>query len=143
MKNKISVFATSAVLFVMPMMVHAQSDGIGSFIGKVQSWVNALLPIMITIGVLAFFFGLAKFLFGGAEDLKAGRSIMIMGILAVFIMASIGGIVSMLQRTTDTDGGGALKPPCIGRDCQSGGVINGAGTNGGATNSGAPGFRNN
>jgi hypothetical protein len=82
---------------------------------------------MITLGVLAFFFGLAKFLFGCAEDHAKGRNIMIMGILAVFIMASIGGIVSVLQKTTGTEGGGALNPPCIGDKCPGYGnnIING------------------
>ncbi len=135
MKNKITVLGASAILFVMPVIVGAQSssDGIGSFITQVGTWVSSLLPIMLTLGVLAFFWGLAKYLFGGAEDHKAGIRIMTVGVLAVFIMASIGGIVAMLQRTTGTDQGGTLNPPCIGKDCgkRGGGlppVINGQST---------------
>ncbi len=123
MKNKISVLTASAFLFVMPIMVFAQTsggnlDGIGALIGTIGGWVRMLLPILLTLGVLAFFWGLTLYLFKiGEEGGKKGREIMIYGILAVFVMASIGGIVSLLQKTTGTESGNdVLTAPCIG-DC--------------------------
>ncbi len=129
MKNKISVLTASVFLFAMPIMVFAQIggqngggnnglDGIGALIGTIGGWVRMLLPILLTLGVLAFFWGLTMYLFKiGKEEGKKGREIMIYGILAVFVMASIGGIVSLLQRTTGTaSGNDVLTAPCIG-DC--------------------------
>ena len=131
MKNKITVLGASAILFVMPIMAMAApsefdpsvdsstagSGGIGGLITTVGGWIDSLLPIMLTLGVLAFFWGLAKFLFkGGAADKQEGQTIMIWGILAVFIMASIGGIVTLLQSTAQIDAGDkTIKSPCIGK----------------------------
>ncbi|MCD5384614.1 MAG: hypothetical protein LRZ97_01720 [Candidatus Pacebacteria bacterium] len=115
MKNKISVLGASAILFVLPLMVHAA--GLTDFLNTVRGWLNMLVPMMVTLGIIAFFWGLAKFLFGGAEEHKSGLTIMVMGVLAVFVMASLGGLVGMLQDTTGAGKGRTINPPCVGAAC--------------------------
>lgn len=61
--------------------------------------VQQLVNISFIAILLAFFFGLAKFVWGGAEDKKVARNLMIWAVVALFIAASIWGLVRLLQDT--------------------------------------------
>ncbi len=116
MKNKVSVLGVSAfALVLLPVVTYAQ--GFTEFLDKVSGWLNMLVPMLITLGIIAFFWGLAKYLFTDGEDKSKGLKIMMMGILAVFVMASLGGLVSMLQNTTGAGQGKTITPPCVGKAC--------------------------
>ncbi len=125
-KNKLMAVSASAFVFVMmPMVAFANTHtdgpagrGIGNLIKQIGGWVADLIPIMMSLAVLAFFWGLAKWLFtDGAEGKGEGLKIMMYGILAVFVMASLGGIVAFLQRSTNTgQNTGVINAPCI-NDC--------------------------
>ena len=68
--------------------------------------------------LLAFSWGLAMYLFnfsGKDEDKKKGRELMVWGIIAIFAIVSIAGIVALLQNTFATPGGG-LTPPTVDLD---------------------------
>lgn len=71
-----------------------------------QDSADKLLAIFQTLtqvaflAILVFFFwGLAKYIFGGAEDKIKGKNLMIWGVLAIFVAASIWGIVAVLKTT--------------------------------------------
>lgn len=77
--------------------------------------VNLASPIIASLALLAFFWGLAMFLFkfdGKEEDQKKGRAIMVWGVIALFVMVSIWGIVNLLQRGFGTPSGN-LTPPSL------------------------------
>jgi len=61
--------------------------------------INTALPIVIALGLLFFFYGLALFIFksGDPEEQKKGRSIMIWGVVALFVMVSVWGLVRFLN----------------------------------------------
>jgi len=67
------------------------------------SFVGAAVPVIAALALLAFFWGLAMYLFNfgeGKEDVqKKGRNLMIYGILAIFVMVSVFGIAQLLQRS--------------------------------------------
>jgi len=115
--SKTSVIGASALaLMVMPVMAHAA--GITELLETIRGWLNMLVPMLITLGVIAFFWGLVKYLFkGDGEGKKEGLNLMMMGILAVFVMASIAGLVAMLQDTTGAGSSRTINPPCIGEAC--------------------------
>ncbi len=66
--------------------------------------VNALEVIGGIAATAAFFFGLAKYIWAAGDEGKAkdGRSIMTWGVLAMFVLVSIGGIIGFLQQSTGT-----------------------------------------
>jgi len=68
------------------------------------SMVNMLVPIVSTLVVLFFFWGLAQYVLaaGDEEKAKEGKSIMIWGAIALFVMVSIWGIIGFLQQTLGT-----------------------------------------
>ena len=69
--------------------------------GTMKQVVNMLIPVFFGIAIIYFFWGLAKFI-RSAGDPKAaseGKGIMIWGILAIAVMASMWGLVAWLGTT--------------------------------------------
>lgn len=90
--------------FALPMFAFAQSSGqptltgIQTLIQTLGHFISLLLPIVVALALLGFFWGLAKFIFSagdeGAKD--EGRRIMIWGVVALFVMVSVWGLVQFI-----------------------------------------------
>lgn len=91
--------------WALPFLALAQSGGISGAIETVQRWVGDLIPILIGIGVLYFLWGVIKYMTAGtdSEKRKDGISGMAYGVLAVFIMVSIWGLVGFISSTTSIE----------------------------------------
>ncbi len=65
------------------------------------SIARALIPIFITLALVAFFWGIAKFVLsaGNAEKREEGRKVIIYGVISLFVMVTLVGILSFLQAT--------------------------------------------
>ena len=76
-------------------------------IGPLQTIVNNIIPIVVGLLVIAFFWGMAKYVFAqGDEAAKvSGKKIMIYGAIAMFVAFSIWGIIEALQTTLNIDAG--------------------------------------
>lgn len=63
--------------------------------------VNILIPAFFGLAIIYFFYGVAKYILSAGDPKAAGegKSIMIYGIIAIAVMASIYGIVGFLQRS--------------------------------------------
>ncbi len=94
-------------------------------LGTVSGIVNALIPIVLALAVLAFFWGLVTYLMdvSNPEKKKNGINIMIMGIIAIFVMVSIWGIIRVLQSTFKVDNGKPIIPELIERNLKSDGIF--------------------
>jgi amino acid permease len=86
------------VLMFTPVVVAAQNvDGVQNLIAKINAIVGGLIPTLIGIAVLLFIWGVLKFVFAKSDtDKDAARSFMIWGIVALFVMVSVWGIVRIL-----------------------------------------------
>jgi hypothetical protein len=72
-----------------------------ALIQAVGGLINDLIGLVIALALLAFFWGLAKFIFHIGGDEKAveeGKRIMKWGLIALFILVSVWGIVGFAQR---------------------------------------------
>jgi hypothetical protein len=101
MKKFVTPAVTTAVLalLLVPFIASAQSlEPLGNLITSANNIVNRLVPLAITVAMLAFFWGLIKYIAKQSKDAtKTGRDMMIYGILAIFVMVSIWGLVRLLQ----------------------------------------------
>ncbi len=76
--------------------------------------LSLLIPIMIALALLAFFWGLVKYVWGsGGEGADNGRKIMVAGLVALFVMVSVWGIIRLAQNTLGVGSGGSLPPPTV------------------------------
>ena len=88
-----------ATLALAPALAFAQQlDSIKTLITNIGRVVALALPIVIGIALLAFFWGLVKFIFAqGNEESKAdAKRIMLWGIIALFVMVAVWGLVRFI-----------------------------------------------
>lgn len=83
-------------LCFLPLGVAAQSN-LGSLISSVGYLINILLPITFGLALLYFFWGLANFILkSGSGEREEGKTKMVWGVIALFVMASVWGIVQFI-----------------------------------------------
>jgi prolipoprotein diacylglyceryltransferase len=77
--------------------------------------VQLLIPIAFAAAVIFFFWGLAKFiLHSSSDDAKdEGKRLMIWGVVAIFIMASIWGIVAYMNSALGINNQTSITPPKV------------------------------
>ncbi len=108
---------TVVSLLVFPVVAFAQQvvPGAGgnvvdadSLFGKVNSILNAIIPILISVAVVWLIYAIVRYVVAGDEDgKKEGKKHMIWGIIGLFVILSIWGLVNILVQTfrlnTDVD----------------------------------------
>lgn len=104
--QSLSVFAALAA----PSLAAAQN--VQSLFLLASNLLNALIGILITLAIVVFFWGLVKYLLSGGatEDAHKGIHQMIWGVVAIFVMVSIWGLIGLLQRTFQVENRGAIIP---------------------------------
>ena len=75
------------------------SGGIQELIISAQGVVGSLIPITIALALLVFFWGVARFILNAADSAEHenGRRLMIWGIIALFVIVTLWGLVGLLQ----------------------------------------------
>lgn len=63
--------------------------------------IKSLWPLLITLAVIVFIIGVVKYIAGADDSAKRteGRNFMVYGLLALFVMVSVWGLVGILQGT--------------------------------------------
>lgn len=109
--KKISTILTG-LSFMFPLVSFAVGTDFDYLILKVGDWIQLLTPIVVALALLYFFYGLARYILNADnEEKKAeGKNIMIYGIIALFVMVSVWGLVSILVNTLGITTGGTLVP---------------------------------
>ncbi len=102
MKKLLARGAVSA-LVLAPALTFAQNFGTNGFFGLLDAantLINRLIPFIIALTVLVFLWGVFKFVIANdAEKRKEARGYMVWGIVSLFIMVSVWGLVNILVRT--------------------------------------------
>ncbi len=112
MKKTISfashVLALAAVL--LPALAFAQNvQNFGDVIKLILSFIRMLIPLVVALTLLVFMWGIFQLVRSGSEDArKEAISVITYGIVSLFVMVSVWGLVNIL---TSTFFGGALIIP--------------------------------
>jgi hypothetical protein len=95
--KKLALVTATALL--IPGVVFAQT--LQSMLSQIGNLINLATPIIAALALLYFFWGLATYILaaGDEESKSKGRNIMIWGIIALFVIVSIWGLVGALGRT--------------------------------------------
>ena len=99
----------SAMIFLSPIMVLAQAftpnQGISGLFDFAGGVLNRVVPLIISLAVVWFIYNVFKYAVAGDEDKKAeAKKHMIWGIVGIFVMVSVWGLVAILQTTFGTSG---------------------------------------
>ncbi|MDO8548286.1 MAG: ion transporter [bacterium] len=112
---KKTVYASLA-LFALPLFAFAQAlQPLRNLVVAVGSVLNLLIPVLIAAALVVFFWGLIKYInkSGGEEGASAGRSTMIAGLVALFIMVSVWGIINLAQNALGVQGNAPVQVPQV------------------------------
>lgn len=79
--------------------------GIEGVLETIGDLINLATPVVVALALLYFFWGLATYILNAAdkEKKKDGREIMIWGIIALFVMVSVWGIINVVRDTFNLD----------------------------------------
>jgi len=71
--------------------------------------LNRIIPVLIALALVVFFWGLIQYI----RTHKNGKDIMIAGLVGLFIMVSVWGIIRIAQNTLGVGGGGTPTVPQV------------------------------
>lgn len=84
---------------VFPVVASAQA-GVRELLGMAGGIIQALIPIVIGLAVLVFLWGVLQYVIRSDDPGKAeARNFMLWGIIALFVMVSVWGLVNILRDT--------------------------------------------
>ena len=104
----IALAALAPGLAMAQITTNNSTTGISSLMQTIAGWVGAALPIVVGLALLGFFWGLMKFIFnaGNEEAKEEGKKIMIYGIVTLFVMVAVWGLVKFVANSLGIGTGG-------------------------------------
>ena len=97
-----------ALAFTTPLMALAQTSSVRSvwdIFTLLNQALNRIVPFLIALAVVWFIWEVFQYTIAGEEEKKGkAKSGMIWGIVGIFIMVSVWGLVAILQGTFGTAG---------------------------------------
>ncbi|OHA26854.1 MAG: hypothetical protein A3C06_02315 [Candidatus Taylorbacteria bacterium RIFCSPHIGHO2_02_FULL_46_13] len=110
MKKYIALLGLSS----LPLLASAQITDLTSFQTTLQSILAIVFPILLTIAVFVIVWGIFKFILnaGDEEARKTGRSFILWGVVGIFLMLSVWGLVNILYNTIPLDTT-PITPPAV------------------------------
>jgi len=110
------VALAGSLAFFFPLIAFAQAGNLTPFktlVSNVGDIINMLIPILIALALVVFFWGLVKYVWGGGSDeaRKQGKNIMIAGLVSLFVMVSVYGIIRLAQNALGVDSGTFIQVP--------------------------------
>jgi uncharacterized membrane protein YidH (DUF202 family) len=93
-----------AIFLMYPLAVFAQSapaGPIGTTLQQIFSIVTQLVPLLMALAVLMFFWGIVKFIagIGNEETREGGKRLMVWGMIALFVMVGFWSIIGYVQES--------------------------------------------
>jgi heme/copper-type cytochrome/quinol oxidase subunit 2 len=97
------------------LFAFAQLGNVENIVQSIGNLVNLATPIVVGLALLAFFWGLVKFIFSADDEeaRKGAKSLMIWSVVALFVMVSIVGIINFIGNAVGVNQGGSLPVPTV------------------------------
>jgi hypothetical protein len=90
-------------------------QGITNIVQALGRIVGLLIPILVGVAVIVFFWGLVKYIRSSGEGHAEGRNIMIAGLISLFVMVSLWGVIAFAGDALGITAGNraGLQPPSV------------------------------
>lgn len=114
MKKKV-ISLLGVLSAVLPSFALAQSNAF-SVLGTIGSLLNKIIPVLITLGVIYFIWGIISYVFGKSDDAKKeGKSRITYGLIGLVVIVGMWGLVAIITNTLGVTGSNTSVPtlPCI------------------------------
>ncbi|MFA6095099.1 MAG: hypothetical protein WC757_04435 [Candidatus Paceibacterota bacterium] len=94
---------SSVLAYALPMVAGAQIaqdvSSIDGLVDMVKNAIGVIVPLLISLAVLFFLWGVFQYIRGDAAAKAEGAKNMIWGIVGIFVMVSVWGLVGVLSGT--------------------------------------------
>jgi len=138
MLNKICKLSFLSMIISSPIFAFAALGQTGTLLLNAQNIITTILiPMVFTLALLFFFYGVAKYVWSAGGDKEEGKKIMIWGVVALFVMSSVWGLVYFIRDNLGINNNTNMPIPTIGGSggnsvtSQSGSGVDFSGGNGG------------
>ena len=105
-----------AALALAPSLVFAQNlSNLETLVRSIGRLISLALPIVVAIALLAFFWGIVKYIFSASDEAKKkeGQTLMIWGLVALFVMVSVWGLVRFIGNALGVQQGDTIQVPQV------------------------------
>jgi len=117
MKNSAAKVAPFAAT-LLPLFAFAQSNTnadlgfVDNLVTQVGDLVALLIPVVIAIGLLFFLWGLVQYIAASGDEAakEEGKRKMIWGVIALFVIVSVWGLVALVGQLTGVNQGSTFAP---------------------------------
>lgn len=101
--QKIFTGAALAAIWLLPISVWAAVTDFKSLVNAIITNINYLITLVVGLAVFVFIWGIFKYFVAGADEKKVeeARNVLVFGLLGIFIMLSVWGLVNILIKTFD------------------------------------------
>lgn len=109
------VSAMAALSLFLPALAGAVT--LFDWLAILSTLFNGIIGLFIVLAIVVFFWGLIRYIFnreGGEKEGAEGAQLMVWGIIAIFVMVSIWGIIGLLRSTFRVTDNAAIVPAGIG-----------------------------
>ena len=78
--------------------VNVQNDNIADLLGQVNTFINTIIPFLVGLAVLVIIWGVFNYIVGAGDEEKRAqaKTYVVWGVIGVFIMLSVWGLVNVL-----------------------------------------------
>lgn len=86
-------------MLVSPMLASAALAGLNTFVQAIQGIIDLLIPLLLGLAIVAFFWGLVKYIANASDEAakESGKTLMIWGMVAIFVMVALWAIIGFFQ----------------------------------------------
>lgn len=91
--KKLALVAGSLLL---PLTSFAALGNISGLVTDIGAIINKIIPVLFALALLGFFYGLVMYIFGAEDNKDKAKKTMIWGVVALFVMSSVWGLVRFL-----------------------------------------------
>ncbi|MEK7575622.1 MAG: hypothetical protein AAB491_00845 [Patescibacteria group bacterium] len=99
---------------LLPFIAFAQTT-FGSILGTISTLVSTLTTIAMAVAFLVFLYGVIRFITAGGDEekRKTAKNLIIYGLIGLFVMVAVWGLVAVLASTFGVTTGGTTSLPTI------------------------------
>lgn len=103
MKKNIDTYIVGIIsaFSLLPQIASAQAvSTFGQLVGKIYGMLSSLVPLIVSLTVIVFLWGIFKLVSSNSEDArKDAIKVITFGVVALFVMISVWGLVAILSNT--------------------------------------------
>ncbi len=113
MNKKILSKIAISVLAVSPSFAYAATAMVGTILTQIQNLLNTIIPILMILATVVFLWGVILYVVAGGDEekLKTAKRFIILGLIGLFVMVAVWGVVKALTTTFGLGGEGTPTGP--------------------------------